>query len=276
MLSKRERLFSAIEQLNGLICPTCRKPLDRQGDSLICESGHLLNVNRRGCLNLLSARVDTFYDAALFASRQRVFDAGCYRSVADLLRTMLPDHPARILDAGCGEGWYLNDLLTTRPDCIGAGIDISRDAILLAANHPCSAVWCVADLRRVPFADGTFDIVLDVLTPANYQEFQRVLKPEGTFIKVYPGEDYLREIRAVRGLPAYADGQVDAYLHEKATVLKTCHVHEAVTVTPSLWRDFVYMTPLNQDLSDAEKEQLASMPRECITIDLHIAQCRLQ
>ena len=98
MLSKRERLFSAIEQLNGLICPTCRKPLDRQGDSLVCESGHLLNVNRRGCLNLLSARVDTFYDAALFASRQRVFDAGCYRSVADLLRTMLPDHPARILE----------------------------------------------------------------------------------------------------------------------------------------------------------------------------------
>ena len=276
MLSKRDRLFSAIEQLNGLICPTCRRPLSRQGDSLVCAGGHLLNVNRRGCLNMLSARVGTFYDAALFAARQRVFDAGCYMGVAHVLRVMLPDSPARILDAGCGEGWYLNAMLTARPDCIGAGIDISRDAILLAANHPCSAVWCVADLRRLPFADGTFDIVLDVLTPANYQEFQRVLKPNGAFIKVYPGEDYLCEIRQARGLPAYTEGQVDAYLHEKAAVLKTCHVHEAVTVTPSLWRDFVYMTPLNQDLSDAEKEQLASLPHECVTIDLHIAQCRLQ
>ena len=76
MLSKREKLFAAVSDLHGLICPVCRQLLSRQGDNLICAGGHAINVNRRGCVNLLSAQADTFYDAALFAARERVFAAG--------------------------------------------------------------------------------------------------------------------------------------------------------------------------------------------------------
>lgn len=143
MLSKREKLFAAVSDLHGLICPVCRRLLSRQGDNLICAGGHAINVNRRGCVNLLSAQADTFYDAALFAARERVFAAGRYQPVADAIDALLPDAPQKLLDAGCGEGWYLNALLTRRTDSIGAGIDISRDAILQATNQPCQAVWCV-------------------------------------------------------------------------------------------------------------------------------------
>ena len=83
-------------------------------------------MNRRGCVNLLSAQADTFYDAALFAARERVFAAGCYQPVADAIDALLPDAPQKLLDAGCGEGWYLNALLTRRTDSIGAGIDITQ------------------------------------------------------------------------------------------------------------------------------------------------------
>ena len=126
MLSKREKLFAAVSDLHGLICPVCRQLLSRQGDNLICAGGHAINVNRRGCVNLLSAQADTFYDAALFAARERVFTAGCYQPVADAIDALLPDAPQKLLDAGCGEGWYLNALLTRRTDSIGAGIDISK------------------------------------------------------------------------------------------------------------------------------------------------------
>ena len=60
MLSKREKLFAAVSDLHGLICPVCRQLLSRQGDNLICAGGHAVNVNRRGCVNLLSAQADTF------------------------------------------------------------------------------------------------------------------------------------------------------------------------------------------------------------------------
>ncbi len=274
MLSKRDKLFEAAQRLQALACPACGEALSRQGDNLTCPRGHSVNVNRKGCLNLLSAPVDTYYDAALFQARRRVFDAGCYDAVADAIEELLPPGEHRLLDAGCGDGWYLNRLLQRHPDWCGAGVDISKDAILQAANHPCTALWCVADLRRLPFRPGAFTAVLDVLTPASYDAFRRVLTPEGTLIKVYPGSEYLRELRQARGMSAYEEGQVDAYLREKTHVTDSRRVTVTHAVSPDLWRDFVWMTPLNQDLSGADKEALAARSLGTVTVDLHIAACR--
>lgn len=273
MLSKREKLYQAAEKLGALRCTVCGKPMTRVGDDFSCGK-HRVNVNRKGCLNFLSAPVDTCYDAALFEARRRVFQAGCYRPVAEAIERLLPAGAHRMLDAGCGDGWYLNELLSRHPDWCGAGVDISRDAIFQATEQPEPAVWCVADLRNLPFADGAFTAVLDVLTPANYDEFSRVLAPDGVLVKVFPGEDYLWELRASRGMLRYEAGQVEQYLREKTQLLAIERVHVAYPVEAQLWRDFVWMTPLNQDLSDAEKQRIADSPAPTVTIDLNVAVCR--
>lgn len=275
MPSKREKLYQAAEELECLQCPTCGEPLYRARDDFACKRGHRVNVNRKGCLNFLSAPVDSCYDAALFQARRRVFAAGCYQPVADALADMLPPSPQRLLDAGCGDGWYLNTLLTSHADWQGAGVDISRDAIFQATDQPCTALWCVGDLRRLPFRDGAFTAVLDVLTPANYEEFRRVLTPDGLLLKVFPASGYLRELRAAQSMEPYAEGQVEAYLREKAKVVEERRVTVVQQVSPELWRDFVWMTPLNQDLSEAEKNALAQRPADTVTIDLHIAAVAL-
>ena len=275
MLSKRDKLFLAADQLGNLACPSCGAALTRTGDDFACVNRHRVNVNRKGCLNVLSSQVDSCYDADLFAARRRVFDAGCYHAVAEAIESLLPAGDHRIMDAGCGDGWYLNALLTRHPDWQGAGVDISRDAIFAATDQPCTALWCVGDLRRLPFRDEAFTAVLDVLTPANYGEFSRVLAPDGLLVKVYPGSGYLREIRAARGMEPYAEGQVDAYLREKAQVVGEARVTVTHGVSPEAWRDFVWMTPLNQDLSAEEKTLLAQRPAETVTIDLHVTACRL-
>lgn len=274
MPSKREKLYQAAERLPALRCPVCGGDLNRAGDDFACHRGHRVNVNRRGCLNFLSAPADSCYDAALFAARRRVFASGCYDAVAEAIAALLPPGEQRLLDAGCGDGWYLSRLLERHPDWRGAGVDISRDAILAATDQPCTALWCVGDLRRLPFRDGAFTAVLDVLTPANYGEFRRVLDKSGLLVKVYPGSGYLQEIRAARGMEPYAEGQVDAYLREKAAVVGETRVTVAHPVSPELWRDFVWMTPLNQDLTPAEKDELAAHPAETVTVDLHVTACR--
>lgn len=275
MQSKRDKMYLAAERLQGLRCPACGQPLRRAGEDFACGRGHRVNVNRKGCLNFLSAPVDSCYDSALFQARRRVFAAGCYQPVAEAMAAMLPAEPQRLLDAGCGDGWYLNALLSGHEGWQGAGVDISRDAILQATDQPCTALWCVGDLRRLPFMDGTFTAVLDVLTPASYEEFRRVLAPDGLLLKVYPGAGYLQELRAARDMPPYAEGQVEAYLREKAQLVKEARVTAAHPVTLELWRDFVWMTPLNQDLSAEEKETIARQPAPTVTVDLHVAAVRL-
>ena len=275
MLSKRDKLFLAADSLNCLACPVCGAALFRTGDDFACTRHHHVNVNRKGCLNVLSSQVDSCYDADLFAARRRIFNAGCYDGVVSAIEAMLPEDSHRILDAGCGDGWYLNALLTRHEGWCGAGVDISRDAIFQATNLPCTALWMVGDLRRLPFADKSFTVVLDVLTPANYDEFRRILAPSGLLIKVYPGSGYLQELRAARNMPPYEEGQVDAYLREKTTIVGEKRVTVTHAVSDELWRDFVWMTPLMQDLSTDEKNAIAAKNAGSVTVDLHVAACRM-
>ena len=275
MLSKRDKLYLAAEQLHCLACPSCGAPLTRADDDFACPNRHRINTNRKGCLNVLSSQVDSCYDADLFAARRRVFDAGCYTAVAEAIAALLPKGDHRLLDAGCGDGWYLNALLSRHEGWCGAGVDISRDAIFQATNLPCTALWVVGDLRRLPFLEGSFTAVLDVLTPANYDEFRRMLAPDGLLIKVYPGSSYLQELRAARGMAPYEEGQVDAYLREKATIVGEKRVTVTHAVSDDLWRDFVWMTPLMQDLSIEEKNAIAAHNAGTVTVDLHVAACQL-
>ncbi len=272
--SKRDRLLAAARALRGLACPVCGQPLEEASGAFRCASGHSWDIGKRGTMNFLSSPREDFYSEALFAARGQVFAAGCYKPVVSAMEALLPAGPHRLLDAGCGDGWYLGELLRRHPDWTGAGVDISKDAIRLASSQGVQALWFVADLRRLPFLDGTFTAVLDILTPANYGEFRRVLGPGGLLIKVYPGGDYLLELREARGLLPYMEGQVDAWLGEHTEIVARTRVRRACPVDAALWAAFVAMTPLNADLDPEEKAALAASPRPTVTLDLHVAACR--
>ena len=106
--------------------------------------------------------------------------------------SMLPDiHDARILDAGCGSGWYAMQLLER-----GAtvdGIDLSPAMVdyarvrLRSAGVDERVTLRVADLAlELPFADAAFDGIVSPLVmhymrdwrPA-LREMRRVLRPDG-------------------------------------------------------------------------------------------------
>ena len=87
-----------------------------------------------------------------------------------------------------------------------------------------------------------------------------------------------RSARLIVMFPVYCWGmpvQVEDYLREKARVLSEIRVTRTLPVTPALWRDFVWMTPLNQDLTEDEKERLALCPADAVTVDLHAAAVAL-
>ena len=107
---------------------------------------------------------------------------------------------ASLLDLGCGTGRLLQKIEEKFPPWNCSGLDLSPEAAALTESRGLRAAVFLGSGDRLPFADGTFDIVivLDVLYIQTLnekkclEEIKRVLKPEGTVIINVPAHDWLR------------------------------------------------------------------------------------
>ncbi len=110
--------------------------------------------------------------------------------------------PLAILDAGCGEGYYLGRLSAHLHAQSGAapflfGMDIAREAVRMAAKRYPQGRFVVADVHaRWPFADASSAVLLDIFAPRNPAEFARVLVPGGLLLVALPTAQHLAELRA--------------------------------------------------------------------------------
>jgi len=185
-----------------LLCTVrgCRLPLAQQGARLQCARGHSFDVSRHGYVNLLqpqdrrSRQPGDTREAV--AGRRRLHDSGATRPLLEAIGEVLTlGADDVVLDAGCGEGYYLGEL-AARSGCAAAGVDISVPAIEAAARRYPSAHWMVANADRfAPFADASFTVVQSITARMNPGEFRRVLRSNGRLLVAVPATDDLREIR---------------------------------------------------------------------------------
>jgi 23S rRNA (guanine745-N1)-methyltransferase len=182
-----------------LLCTvrTCHLPLAREPRRVICPSGHAFDIARSGYINLLQpqekrsrAPGDT---PEAVAARRRFLDRGHAAPLLDAIRALVGD-PENILDAGCGEGYYLGSLGR------GCGVDISTAAVDLAARRYPQCEWVVANADRfVPYADASFDVVLSITGRMNANEFRRVIREDGRLLVAVAAPDDLGELRGRTG-----------------------------------------------------------------------------
>lgn len=259
LLSRKEMAQAWFAESQRLFrCPVCGKFLKMSGDGrLCCKKNHSFDVTQKGYVNFAAAGELPGYDKALFVNRRAIFSQGFYDPLAQAVAGLIREHTgdrsgeAVVLDAGCGEGFY-TAFLSRQPELQGKlrliGVDLCRDAIAMAPQYNVRAGWCVADLVQLPLAAQSVDILLDILTPANYREFGRLLKKDGILIKVIPARDYLAEIRdAVKaGLQQkeYSNQAVVDYSKEHIHLLKRQEVCYRRPVTPEQAAAFFRMTPL--------------------------------
>jgi 23S rRNA (guanine745-N1)-methyltransferase len=185
-----------------LICTVrqCGLPLVREGRRVVCEKGHSFDVARSGYINLLQPQDrrsrnpgDT---AAALAARKRLHERGVTAPILEGLSAMLTGTAAAdVLDAGCGDGFYLASL-ATQLGWKAHGVDISIPAIDVAARHYHGCEWVVANAdRMIPYSDASFSRVLSITGRMNAPEFRRVLKDEGFLLVAVPAADDLIELR---------------------------------------------------------------------------------
>ncbi|WP_288902776.1 class I SAM-dependent methyltransferase [uncultured Sneathiella sp.] len=74
-----------------------------------------------------------------------------------------------LLDVGCAKGFMLHDLMTLIPGITVRGIDLSDYAIENSIESVRDFV-SVADARKLPFEDNSFDVVISVNTVHNLEK----------------------------------------------------------------------------------------------------------
>lgn len=189
-------------------CPLDGRPLTRAGGAWRCESGHCYDVAREGYVNLLPVQNKKSRDPGdskeMVAARRRFLQEGHYRPIADATaRAVLADiaegSPTAILDAGCGEGYYLRELaaLAEGLELQIVGLDISKWAVQAAARRSMNMSWVVGSNAKLPLPDASVDRILCMFGFPVHAEFARVLKPEGRLIQVEAGFDHLLELREI-------------------------------------------------------------------------------
>lgn len=133
-------------------------------------------------------------------ARRRFLDAGygepLLRALLEEIDALGLSPGAAVLDVGCGEGTYLGGIAGERP-LEAHGTDLSTPAVDLAARRFPGPTWIVANADRfLPYAAGSFDLVLSVDARLPAAELQRVLAPQGRLLVAVPGPDDLVELRA--------------------------------------------------------------------------------
>ena len=186
-----------IFQLN---CPVCLQPLEGDKKHLVCPARHSYDAAKQGYWNLLLANQKRSKDpgdnAEMVQARRQFLALGHYQPLADTIAEKLAvlatqhDIP-RILDMGCGEGYYTHRmqqrLEQSGIDYQLAGLDISKHAVKAACNQTKALTWMVASGARMPVADASLDLVTVLFSRLMPEEFSRTLKPGAELMIAYPG-----------------------------------------------------------------------------------------
>ena len=197
---------------HNLACPIDKLELVNKGRHYQCANGHSFDIAKQGYINLLPVQYKKSKNPgdskAMVQARAHFLDTGFYKPIADNLSNIIFSHlnideDQSILDAGCGEGYYLDQVMNAAQEinCTSnvsfSGMDISKPAIITASKRSKQINWVVGTNSQPPFLEQTVDLIFCVFGFHSFSGFKHILKPGGTLVLVEPGKKHLQELREI-------------------------------------------------------------------------------
>lgn len=236
-----------------LACPHCKLALTLTGSGAVCASGHSFDRGRRGYLNLLpggrlSPTAISGDTPDALAARRRFLTAGHYAPIARALADAVGTPPGPVLDVGCGEGYYLSQLNVADT----YGIDVSKAAAQMAARAYPNTQFVVGTAFRLPILDHSAGVVISVFAPHPFDEFSRVLRPDGWWVTVTPGPCHLQEMRPDVGSESAT--KVDQRMQRRSVpppeATSAVRVQFVLDLSAEAAHDLFLMTPIRWQAAD--------------------------
>ena len=265
----------------ALRCPLDAMPLVLDDGSLICENGHRYDIGKQGYANLLSVQHKRSLNPGdskdMVSARQSFLSAGFYEpiatsvmhSVSQAAKSPAAKSPVTVLDAGCGEGYYLHYLTEHHRDPLNIiGFDISKWAVQRAARR-CHGTWMVASNKNIPLADSSVDVALDMFGFPDYASFERILAPGGRLIRVTPAPQHLIELRRLIYPHDHQMANADTYPSSLHT-LSSEQLAFNVELEPQSLKNLLLMTPHMFKTSMQGLSNLERIDHLTVTVDVVI------
>lgn len=182
-------------------------------------------------------------------------EAGYFEPVTDAISACVngcmdssATEPYRLLDIGCGEGYYLRQLAPTlNGQWLTAGLDIAKDGVQMAAKRSGHDItWVCASSARLPVMNESLDVLLRVFAPSDPTQTERVLKKHGLLVIVTPAAHHLYEIKSalynsvkLHQKPVLPEGFTQILEREVSFTLSLTqpdHIQALLRMTPFFWR----------------------------------------
>ena len=181
-----------------LRCPICGLDLNRNENAYVCENHHTFNVSKKGTINFVNTTRKSPYDQDFFIQRQQVLTQGYFSGIVDIITGFIDKYqpnPSVIVDMGSGEGTLTKEIKNHFNSALVYGIDYSKYGVQVATKGVGTGVhFLVGDIANIPLQKASVSVLLNVFSPANYDEFKRILKDDGILIKVIPLHEHFKEI----------------------------------------------------------------------------------
>ena len=254
------------KEISLLACPLCYRELRQISAALKCDSGHSFDMAKEGYVNLLAQK--HLGDAKeMLKARRSFLESGLYAPLSNAVNELVRAHlshvtePLHILDAGCGEGYYLDRLQRARvSQQVGCyiGLDVSKEAIRMAAKRYDQLFFVVADVKqRLPVPDAAFHAILNIFAPRNPIEFARVIARGGILIVVIPAPEHLLSLRTALGLLSIEEQKqqhVQEQFASEFEFVESSSIAYSMHLNREQIEQVVMMTPNYWHLSDEVKE----------------------
>lgn len=239
-------------------CPVCGLTLENDGKSFVCGSAgrHTFDVAKEGYVNFaVGGKSESGDSAEMCASRRRFLSKGYYEKFARLLcesvKKYISPEPEAVIDAGCGEGYYLRAMRSFFPESRLFGVDLAKNAIKLASKSEKQTAgkkneYSVCGIFSLPFFDNSFDAAISVFAPVGAEESLRVLKKDGFLFVAGPGKSHLSGLkRHLYDNPYDNEEKIRRYdgfkyvgkeFTEYTVTVKKDDIFDLFTMTPYYWK----------------------------------------